>query len=103
MTKLVYVNRGIRHHDIHLPDFHERLHDLVHIQPERDIEAYEPHKAGQFFWIDDRDVNTVVRWLCKKNPGCEVKVFNLESVSECPAADMVQKKVTADGVLPVME
>lgn len=101
--KLVYIDRGLRPMDIHLPDYPGRLHEMVHVQPERgDLEAFAAHRANQFFWIAERDVQPVVQWLCNKNPGCEIKVFNLESVSECPAAAMVQKKVTADGVLPVI-
>lgn len=55
----------------------------------------------QFFTVAlDADVEPLVAYLADKNPGKEIQVFGLEAISICPAAEMVTKRVTQDGVLP---
>jgi hypothetical protein len=60
-------------------------------------------KTGEFFEIEDvaEDGDLLLRVLAEHNPGCEIRVYTLEQVGQCPAAPMVVKKVTADGILPV--
>jgi hypothetical protein len=41
-----------------------------------------------------------MRTFAEGNPGCEVQVYGLEASAQCPAAPMVVKTVTKDGVLP---
>lgn len=55
---------------------------------------------GEFFIVDDRDLEHVVGHLARSNPGKEIRVYDMVSVSVCPAGEMVTKKVSKDGVLP---
>jgi hypothetical protein len=55
---------------------------------------------AEFVYVDERDVEEYMRVLAENNPGCEVRVYALEQVAECPAAEIVVKKVSAHGVLP---
>lgn len=58
-------------------------------------------KEAEFFEIDESpDVDLLMRTLAEQNPGCEVRVFRLSAVSQCPAGPIVVKSVTADGILP---
>ena len=59
------------------------------------------YNACEFFEVDEIDVEATVLVLTAQNPGKEVRVYDLIQVSERPAGDMVTKKVTKEGVLPV--
>ena len=61
---------------------------------------------GEFFTIADArhgDLDRVVKALAEANPGRKVQVFNMERAATCPAAPMVIKQVTKNGVLPLTE
>lgn len=69
-----------------------------------DREILEAGKDGSIFSIpDDRhgDVDRIMKQLAEQNPGYEVQMFQLQKVAECPAAPMVMKQVTKDGILPI--
>lgn len=57
-------------------------------------------REAEFFLVSDEEVPLALQALAEGNPGCEVQVYNLEQIAQCPAAPMVIKRVTADGVLP---
>lgn len=57
-------------------------------------------RVGEFFEVEERDVEVVMRILAEMNPGCEVQAHTLSSTGTCPAAEYVLKKVSKDGVLP---
>lgn len=50
--------------------------------------------------VKPKDVDRFVKYAAEKNPGCEIQVWHLEKVGQCPAGDFVQKDVTKDGILP---
>lgn len=69
--------------------------------PEVDYERGDSASEYQFYIVTlDVDVDHVVAHLAEKNPGKEIQVFKLEAISICPAAEMVTKRVTEDGILP---
>jgi hypothetical protein len=57
-------------------------------------------KQGEFFLVEEEDLPLSMRTFAEGNPGCEVQVYGLEASAQCPAAPMVVKTVTKDGVLP---
>jgi len=58
-------------------------------------------RRGEFFvFHDERDVPNAVQQFANENPGKEIQVWELKTISQCPAAPMVTKQVTADGILP---
>lgn len=57
---------------------------------------------GEFFLVEETEVDAVVRTLAEANPGHEVQTYTMTSSAQCPAGPMVLKKVTKDGVLPIM-
>jgi hypothetical protein len=60
-------------------------------------------KEGNFFYVEEVDVDIVVEHLATHNPGSQVRVFSLESEAQCPAGPIVRKKVNKDGsVLPAI-
>jgi len=94
--KLIRIKRGVLPRPVHHQDGWEM--DLIPgVKMNEDI-PYTKHQ--EFFLVDARGVNEVVEFLAKENPGCEIEVYNLEMVGQCPAGDYVMKQVTADGVLP---
>lgn len=58
-------------------------------------------KQASFFEVNDEGVDLFLRKCAENNPGCEVEVYTLEQVGQCPAAEFVAKKVSVDGILPV--
>jgi hypothetical protein len=59
-------------------------------------------KIAEFFMVEnDEDVDATVAELARLNPGKEIMVYRLKSVSICPAAEMLTKAVSDDGILPV--
>jgi hypothetical protein len=54
----------------------------------------------EFFLVDDRWVDDLMKVLAQLNPGCEVEVYKMEKVGQCPAGDYVAKEVSKDGLLP---
>jgi hypothetical protein len=107
--KLVRVAKT-RERSVYFPDIRVYAHPMA-INPEQvdsgfrngddegraDVELTE----CEFFVVGDRDVDAVVKYLAENNPGKEVQVYELQKVSVCPAAEMVTKQVSKEGILPV--
>jgi hypothetical protein len=55
---------------------------------------------GEFFWIEEKDMSVAISSLAEENPGKEIQVYDLTSISICPAAEMITKQVTKEGILP---
>jgi hypothetical protein len=66
----------------------------------RDDDAVDLSAACEFFVVEERGHEQVMQELAKLNPGCEVELFVLQKVGQCPAGDFVAKEVTKDGLLP---
>jgi hypothetical protein len=58
-------------------------------------------RSSRLFFCDARDVPLVVDRISKEWVGHEIKVFNVDKVFQRNPGDMVEKKITKDGVLPV--
>ena len=58
-------------------------------------------KCGLLFEVDDQHTDALLAELAEGNPGCEIRVYNLEKTGVCPAAALVMKQVSKDGILPV--
>lgn len=44
----------------------------------------------------------VLKEIATRNPGCEVEMYRMEKVGQCPAGDFTGKRVDADGsILPL--
>lgn len=67
---------------------------------EMNVERTDFTHEGEFFLCNEEDLDPTVRALAEANPGREVQVYNLMQSAQCPAGEMVMKKVTKDGVLP---
>jgi hypothetical protein len=96
--KLVRVAKT-RERSVYFPDIRVYAHPMA-INPDEgraDVELTE----CEFFVVGDRDVDAVVKYLAENNPGKEVQVYELQKVSVCPAAEMVTKQVSKEGILPV--
>lgn len=102
MKKLLQVVRGRpdRGLEIFLPDAGVRHHPQVVLCRALDEGSSNFVKEGEFFFIEDSDVDEAMRGFAQQNPGCEVRVYSLEQSGQCPAGPMVVKKITSDGVLP---
>ena len=102
MRKLVYVDRGEYKPRVSIgmrnPNW--ELNCIMPFKGDLDYERSQFQKEGQFFLVDSRELEEAVRTLAEANPGANVEVYSLESVAICPAAPMVMKKVTEDGILP---
>jgi hypothetical protein len=84
----------------HLGDFVRR--DVFAIVPRPvETELDSLPDVCQFFTVDSRDVDAAMEYLAKKHAGKEIQVYEMTQSGICPAADMVKKKVSADGTLPV--
>ncbi len=97
-AKLVRVCRST---SFEVPFNESRTHHPRGINP-RNIGRNESfHDDGEFFEVNEADLPRIVAALARGNPGKDVHIYELTSVSVCPAGDLVVKKVTKDGVLPV--
>ena len=94
--KLIRVAKG-NIFGVHFPEL-RRGASGVTMEQLRDHDDYR-HR-GEIFVVDERDVVAAVRILATENPGKDVLVYDLQQVSVCPAAEMVTKNVSKDGVLP---
>jgi hypothetical protein len=58
---------------------------------------------GDLFVVNDpaRSLDVAVKILAAENPGKEIRVYTLTQISTCPAGEMVTKKVSKEGVLPL--
>jgi hypothetical protein len=84
-------------HDIDFP----RGTRAVGLNPQHVLNPHELfHMQGEFFEIEEAGVETLLKYLATLHPGREVQVFELVQVAQCPAADMVIKQVSKDGILP---
>ena len=64
-------------------------------------EEHDYRHRGEFFLFDhEEDVPRAVALFANENPGKEIQVWELKSISQCPAAPMVTKQVSVDGILP---
>jgi hypothetical protein len=98
--KLVFVDRDYRKIGIFL-DGNQRREPRMLELPEVNTETDLPCRSAPFFIIeDDRDEDSVLQYLTRTNPGCEVKIFELTRSGICPAGEMVEKRITKDGELP---
>jgi hypothetical protein len=101
---LFYVNRR-RQTVVHIGvDTHQNVTLLAPKEVNIDRDLVSVAMDGSLFSInDDRhgDVARIMKHLAEQNPGCEFQMFQLERVAQCPAAPMVMKQVTKDGILPV--
>lgn len=99
MRKLVVIER---HGDGELTLYFEDVNaEVTGFNPDRVPDNV--HKTARnimFFSVPDKKVAAFVEYAAKQNPGCEVQVYTLEKVGQCPAGDYVMKDVTKDGVLP---
>jgi tagatose-1,6-bisphosphate aldolase len=104
MKKLIRVVRSA-----YTPEFHpEGGHNwrrrlpmvIIPVTRELGIDRSNMSKDAEFFLVEPDDVDTAMRAFAENNPGCEVQVYSLEASAQCPAAPMVVKTVTQDGVLP---
>lgn len=104
MKKLLRVVRSKYTPDVNIHAEGIRLRTLpMAILPARllEIERSDFLRDGEFFLVEERDVDNMLMAFAQGNPGCEIQIWNHEASAECPAAPMVVKKVTPDGVLPV--
>lgn len=67
---------------------------------ELSVERSDFAKEGEFFLVEEDDVELFLKLFAEANPGHEVQVYTLTQSAQCPAGPMVVKKVTKDGVLP---
>lgn len=97
MRKLVRVSRTPEQEAF----FGELRHGGMGINPPHvdNMELFR-HMGGEFFMIDERDLTVAIQYLAEENPGKEVQVYDLVSISVCPAAEMITKQVTKEGILP---
>jgi hypothetical protein len=97
MRKLVRVART--------PDQEAYFHELRHggrgINPPHvdNMELFR-NMGGEFFLIEEKDLRAAIQLLAEENPGKEIQVYDLVSISICPAAEMITKQVTKEGILP---
>lgn len=94
--KLIRVGKG-QVFGVHFPELRLGAQGIT-METLRDHDDYR-HR-GEIYIVDDRDVERAVQILTSENPGKDVQVWDLIQVSVCPAAEMVTKKVSKDGVLP---
>lgn len=76
-----------------------------------EVETITPEKPNRndeytlrncsLFNVAEKHVKLFVERAAQANPGCEIQVFSLERVGQCPAGDFVMKDVTKDGILPL--
>lgn len=104
MRKLVRIVRSA-----YTPEFHpenvnvqwrRRLPQVIIPQFNLSEDRSNFLKQGEFFIIEEGEEENAMRSFAEGNPGCEVQIYALEASAQCPAAPMVVKKVSADGVLP---
>lgn len=109
MKKLIHVVRGTPDRGTHVNIMRADGEDIVrardHVEVIMTRGGFDQSttnfaKEAEFWLVTARDEPEVVRALAHHNPGCEIRTYNIESVSQCPAADMVTKKVSEHGVLP---
>lgn len=105
MKKLIRVVRNAWTPEINLvhenPNIRLRRGPQAIMTRETNVERTNFTTEGEFFLVDEADVNGIMTVLAETNPGREIQVYNLEQSAQCPAAAMVTKKVTKDGILPV--
>lgn len=102
MKKLIRVVRSRYTPDVNLGQGEVRFHRMPQaiLSVEVDMDKTDFTNEGEFFLVEHNDVENTMRVLAENNPGHEVQVYNLEQSAQCPAAPMVVKKITAEGVLP---
>lgn len=79
-----------------------RLREPAHVVAPRVVDTtngFMP-RDGEFFLVNAQDVEVVLPILAGNNPGCEVRVYGVEMIGQCPPQEMVTKKISEHGVLP---
>lgn len=66
-----------------------------------DAERWQQYAAEIVEVLFVEDVTLYVNDLAKKHPGCEIEVYNLERISQCPVGEVVTKQISKNGVLPL--
>jgi hypothetical protein len=95
-TVLVRVSRNRRI----LANIGESRYGVYGVESERLREEDDYRNKGEWFEVDEREVDRIVGVLAPLNPGKDVQVYTLTQVSTCPAAAMVTKQGSKDGILP---
>ena len=100
--KLVVIMRN-KPFGIASGDFRREVRGMIPAQIPGLLEDMPHHyrTRGDVFLVDDRDVQNALEIFSSENPGREVQVYNLEQIAVCPAAPMIVKQVSKDGVLPL--
>ena len=81
-------------------NFNESRYGVIGLNLENLDEHGDYRRRGDFFFVEEKELSRIVQLLAAENSGKNVEVYDLTEVSVCPAAPMVTKKVTKDGVLP---
>lgn len=96
-TKLVQITRG----RLNMANFGESRYG---VQSPTTVELLHEHEdfrgRAEFFFVEEKEIDRIVGVMASENPGKDIKVYDLVQVSTCPAAPLITKKVTKDGVLP---
>lgn len=97
--KILRVNRNLPGEHIHFGDgmFHR---DVILLGAREVPPGAQYERLGEFFLIDDRDVDVALEMFARANPGCDVEIYTMEKSGQCPAGDFVARTVTKDGKLP---
>ena len=99
MKKLVMIDR---HGEAEFSVYFEECNtEVIALNPYHTAEGVQKNTRNiSFFLVHDKKVDAFVEYASKQNPGCEIQVYTMSKVGQCPAGDYVVKDVTKDGVLP---
>lgn len=107
MKKLLQVERRAGAHAFRaiLDGENANVHNHPEVVMPRplNLESSDMMRDGEFFFVDARDVDEMLRVLAAANPGREVRVYDLVKSAQCPAGEMVVKTVDSSGVLPKLD
>lgn len=103
MKKLIHVVRGRPDRGLDF-SIDERMPSRTNpqvVNPRHlDMDEHNMVRDGEFFLVNQVDVEFFQRHLAQNNPGREVRVYSLESSAQTTIGPVAMKRVTADGVLP---
>lgn len=105
MKKLIHIVRGYPERGTRInlitPGGEVARQEIEAIIPRKvDVNVSNFQTEGEFFLVHEQALEETITLLAQANPGREVRVYNIESISVCPAAEMVRKKISEHGVLP---
>lgn len=96
MTKLVLVRR-----DHTWPHFVRQLGIEIPVLMHEEVGDQSDYRTeGTVFFVEEAHLDQMVEHLASVNPGKDIEVYSLEWSGVCPAAPMVRRAVTVDGILP---